>query len=82
MFFVYILQSQFDQSYYIGFTANLENRLKYHNEGKSRYTSKKIPWRIVYTEEFNTKKEALIRERFLKKQKSRRYIEDLIKEHN
>ncbi|WP_425593919.1 GIY-YIG nuclease family protein [Marinifilum flexuosum] len=41
MYCVYILQSQMDQSYYIGYTSNIENRLTYHNQGRSRYTRKK-----------------------------------------
>ncbi|MCK9244949.1 MAG: GIY-YIG nuclease family protein, partial [Candidatus Marinimicrobia bacterium] len=35
MYFVYILQSQKDQGFYIGFTSNLEKRIKEHNAGKT-----------------------------------------------
>jgi len=77
-FFVYILQSQFDQSFYIGYTRNITQRLGEHNSGKSRYTSKKIPWKLVYTERFTTKTEALKRERFLKKQRNRSFYQRLI----
>ncbi len=38
MYFTYILQSEKDGRYYIGSTNNLENRLKRHNKGYSRYT--------------------------------------------
>ena len=62
-YFVYIIQSEVDNTYYKGFTENLENRIWEHNNGKSRYTSKKIPWKLVYLEEYETKKEALIREK-------------------
>jgi len=68
---VYILQSQFDGSFYIGYTSNLERRISEHNEGLTRYTSGKRPWSLFYTEEFLTKREALIRERFLKRQKNK-----------
>ncbi|NOU60325.1 GIY-YIG nuclease family protein [Marinifilum caeruleilacunae] len=78
MHYVYILQSQLDQSYYIGYTSNLENRINYHNNGRSRYTRKKMPWKIVYTEKFDSKTEALRKEKFIKKQKSRTFIEELI----
>ncbi|RKE02533.1 GIY-YIG nuclease family protein [Marinifilum flexuosum] len=78
MYCVYILQSQMDQSYYIGYTSNIENRLTYHNQGRSRYTRKKIPWLLMYSEKYNSKRDALIREKFLKKQKSRVFIEELI----
>jgi putative endonuclease len=62
-----------DNSFYTGYTNNLERRLEEHNDGKSRYTSKKIPWKIVYSEEFGEKSDAIKREFFLKKQKSREF---------
>ncbi len=43
MFFVYILQSELDQSYYKGFTEDLLLRLKRHNNGESAYTRNKHP---------------------------------------
>jgi putative endonuclease len=67
-----------DNSFYTGYTNNLERRLEEHNDGKSRYTSKKIPWKIVYFEEFGEKSDAIKREFFLKKQKSREFYLRLI----
>lgn len=65
MYFVYLLQSEMDDSFYVGYSTDVTRRLQEHNEGESRYTSKKRPWKLVYVESFNTKREALIRERFL-----------------
>ena len=79
-FTVYILQSDLDQSFYIGYTSNLHQRLEYHNSGKSGYTSREMPWRVVYCEEFETRSDALKRERFLKKQRNRAFYKSLIKE--
>ena len=58
MFFTYILQSKIDNSYYIGHSSDIIERLEYHNQGLSKYTSKKIPWNLIYLEVFQTKKEA------------------------
>ncbi len=66
-FYVYILQSDVDGSFYKGFTENYEIRLQQHNNGESNYTSKKIPWKLVYAELHETKRNALIREKNLKK---------------
>ncbi len=77
MFFVYILRSERDQSFYIGQTDDLKKRLDLHNQGLSAYTSNKLPWKLVYTEEYNTRKEAIIREKFLKKQRNRKFYESL-----
>ena len=78
MFYVYILESKKDGSYYIGQTENIERRLEFHNNGLSRYTSKKMPWVLVYFEEFETRTLALKRERFLKKQRNRDFYKSLI----
>lgn len=77
-YYTYILQSDKDGSFYIGQTENLEERLEKHNLGLSKYTSKKIPWKIVFFEEFETRKEAISRERFLKKQRNRSFYKRLI----
>ncbi len=77
MFFVYILQSELDQSYYKGFTEELLLRLKRHNNGESAYTRNKTPWHFVYIEPFSSKTEALKREKVLKKY-SHAQIEQLI----
>ena len=77
-YYVYFIQSMIDGSFYIGYTADMERRIQKHNSGSSRYTSKKLPWRIVYTESFNNKTDAIRRERFLKKQKNRDFYEQLI----
>jgi len=66
-FYVYILQSQVDGSYYKGFSENPLHRLAQHNAGECTYTSRKTPWVYVYIEELPTKMAALIRERSLKK---------------
>lgn len=78
MYFTYILQSLKDQSFYIGFTSNLEQRLKKHNNSSSGYTSTKKPWKIVYFESFDIESKARKRELAIKKKKSRKYIEYLI----
>jgi putative endonuclease len=54
-YFVYILQSLSDCSFYTGYTKDIDKRLGEHNAGKCIYTSRKIPWKIVYTEEFTSK---------------------------
>lgn len=50
LYYVYILRSLVDGTYYKGFTENYEKRLEEHNEGLSQYTSTKIPWEMIYVE--------------------------------
>jgi len=77
-YFVYILQSGKDGSFYIGSSNDPIQRLEKHNAPHKGYTSKKQPWKIVYTEKFEDKRSALRRERFLKLQKSREFLLHLI----
>jgi putative endonuclease len=78
MWIVYIIQSDKDQSYYVGCTDNIEQRLNEHNTGLSKYTSRKIPWRLKYFERVKDMKEARKREAFLKRQRNREFYEKLI----
>jgi putative endonuclease len=77
-FFVYILQSMKDFSFYVGQSNDLDYRVSKHNDGFSKYTSSKMPWRLVYFEMFETRKEALQREKEIKRMKSNKYILQLI----
>ncbi|HEX9825226.1 MAG TPA: GIY-YIG nuclease family protein [Flavobacteriaceae bacterium] len=79
MYYVYIIQSKKDSSFYIGYTGNLDKRVNDHNLGKSTYTKTKTPWELVYYETFEIKLEAIKRERFLKKQKNKEFYQKLIR---
>ncbi len=66
MYKVYILLCA-DYSFYVGYTANLKKRLRDHNDKQgSFYLFSKIPVKLVYYENYNSKKEAMKRERQLK----------------
>jgi putative endonuclease len=66
-FYVYILKSEKDGTFYKGFTENYWKRLEEHNAGLSAFTSTKRPWKLVCVLVFETKREALIKEKKLKK---------------
>ena len=80
MWFCYIIYSKTIDKYHVGYTDDLDWRLKRHNQGWGRFTKKGIPWKLVYFEQFATKSRAIRRENEIKQKKSRRYIEGLI--HN
>jgi putative endonuclease len=77
--FAYIIYSDKLNKYYVGACINLQRRLTEHNTGHSRYTSTGVPWILKYTEEFESLQEAKKREQYIKKMKSRKFIEELIK---
>ncbi len=76
---MYILYSEKLDKYYIGSCMNIERRIYEHNIGHSKFTSTGIPWLMVYKEEFHTTEEARRRELQVKKMKSRKFIEKLLK---
>ncbi len=78
MFYVYILQSLKDKSYYIGQTSNLLDSLERHNSKRRLATRAKVPWKRVYSQAFSTRSKAVRREREIKNQKTRQYIERLV----
>lgn len=77
-FYVYILQSLKDNSFYIGQCDDLDKRMSKHFDGMSRYTASKRPLRLRYFEIFSTRSDAIKRERQIKSYKNRKYIQSLI----
>jgi putative endonuclease len=78
-YFVYILFSEKCNKYYVGHTDSVEKRVDDHNKGKGgKFSSNCLTWKLVYSEEFLSRSEAMKREREIKNKKSRKYIEWLI----
>ena len=75
-YYVYVLRSISFERNYIGFTKDLQNRLAQHNSGKTKSTKPYKPWKIIFSEQFSTKQEALNRERYLKSGKGRDFIKE------
>ena len=64
MFTVYVLYSEKYDKLYIGYTADLKQRLLSHNKlAKKGWTVKHRPWKLIYTDEFTDKSSAMKREK-------------------
>jgi len=74
---VYILYSQKFNKHYVGFTSNIELRLKSHNEFGKDWTAKYRPWKLIYSKEFENKTEAMAYEKWLKSGIGRDFINSL-----
>lgn len=81
-FIVYILYSSTKNKFYIGYTSDLEERIIRHNQKSKGFTGNSNDWKIVYTETFLTKTEAIAREKQIKSWKSRIKIQELISNNN
>ena len=79
MFTVYVLYSEKYHKIYIGYTSNMEQRLLAHNELETKgYTLKYRPWKVIYTEIFTEKSDAMKREKQMKSAKGRDFIWSLV----
>ena len=83
-YFVYVIKNNKNNKIYVGQTSNLKNRLNRHNcllkNKTTSFTSKNKDsglWEIIYSEELNTRKEAIIREKQLKSYQGRLFIKNL-----
>jgi len=79
-YFVYILKNKKKNKLttYVGYTNNLKKRLDLHNSGKGAKFTRGRSWKVVYSEKFSTKKKAMSREYYIKKNKKfRNYIKSL-----
>ena len=66
-YYTYIVKCS-DDTFYTGYTNDLDKRIRTHNEGKgAKYTKSRIPVELVYFEEYPTKEEAMSREWHIKR---------------
>ncbi len=72
-FYVYMLKSKSIKAItYVGYTNNLANRLKLHNTGKGAKFTRGRKWILIYKEKLMSKKEAISREYYIKKNRTLR----------
>ena len=78
-FYVYMLKSKSVKPVtYVGYTNNLKKRINLHNIGKGAKFTRGRKWTLIYKEKFKSKKEAISREYYIKKNKTlRRKIKTL-----
>lgn len=74
MFVVYILKSKKDNGWYIGYSADLPQRISQHNNGECKSTRARRPLQVIYVEGYLDKRDALGREKFLKSGAGRRFL--------
>ena len=72
-YYVYMLKSIEKKSVtYVGYTKNLSNRIKLHNSGKGAKFTRGRKWKLIYKENFTSKNKAILREYYIKKNKTLR----------
>ena len=72
-YYVYMLISKSDKPVsYIGYTNNLKKRIKLHNLGKGAKFTRGRKWKLIYKEKFRSKSKAILREYYIKKNRTLR----------
>ena len=66
VYYIYAIKSIVGNRIYVGFTNNLEKRIKEHNQGKTKSTKGFRPWSLIHYETSQTRIEARNREKYLK----------------
>ncbi|MCX2744460.1 GIY-YIG nuclease family protein [Mangrovivirga sp. M17] len=75
MFTVYVLYSEQYDKLYIGYTSDLEDRILSHNQKATKgFTIRYRPWKLIHTEELDSKTLAIKREKQLKSSRGRDFI--------
>ncbi|MEX0944805.1 MAG: GIY-YIG nuclease family protein [Balneolaceae bacterium] len=77
-YYLYIIQSEKKDIYYIGSSGNPCRRLFYHNSESKGFTKQFRPWKLIYTQSFESKSSALKAENRVKAWKSKKMIRLLI----
>lgn len=77
-YYTYVLLSRKDNELYIGWTDDLVQRVKLHNEGSVEATKSRTPFALVYYEACMRKEDAIAREKQLKTGFGRKYIKNRI----
>ena len=72
-YYVYVLKSIEEKKVtYVGYTSDIKKRIKLHNLGKGAKFTRGRKWKLIYKEKFNSKKEAILREYYIKKNRTLR----------
>ena len=79
--YVYVLQSQKDFNFYVGYTSNLMQRIESHSKGKVNSTKNRLPIKLVYWEGCIDQADATKREKYLKTAWGKRYIKTRLKNY-
>ena len=80
-YYVYVLQSEKDNNFYVGYTKDLNSRIASHNAGRVSSTKNRRPLKLVYCEFCLNQQDATHREKYLKTSWGKRYLKTRLKNY-
>jgi putative endonuclease len=81
MFYTYVLQSEKDDQFYVGFTKDLKLRFEKHYKGKVESTRDRRPLKLIYYEACLSQADATKREKYLKTYHGRMFLKNRLKSY-
>jgi len=78
MFYIYVIKSS-KGKLYTGHTGDINKRLSEHNSGLCKSTKIDKGWRLIYSETFESRGDAMKREKWLKTGTGRKFIKEIIR---
>ena len=81
MHYIYVLQSNKDSKFYVGFTEDLKLRFEQHNKGYVDSTKNRRPLKLIYYEACLDQDDAIRREKYLKSYYGKRFIKTRLKSY-
>lgn len=80
-YYIYVLRSEKDKNFYVGFTENLKSRFEQHCKGQVMSTKNRRPVEIIYSEACLDKHDAMHREKYLKTYLGRQFLHKRLKSY-
>ena len=81
MFYVYVLKSEKDQKFYVGFAKDLKQRFEQHEKGLVKSTRDRRPLRLIYYEACLNQEDAVKREKYLKSYNGKMFLRNRLKSY-
>jgi putative endonuclease len=81
MYYTYVLQSEVDEAFYVGYSKNLKLRFEKHNKGYIDSTKDRRPFKLIYYEACLTQQDALHREKYLKTYHGKQFLHKRLKSY-
>ena len=81
MYYTYVLQSEIDDNFYVGFTKDLKLRFEKHSKGQVESTKDRRPLNLIYYEACLSQHDATVREKYLKSYHGRMFIKRRLKSY-
>ena len=81
MYYTYVLQSDVDNNFYVGYTKDLKLRFEHHSKGLVESTKNRRPLRLIYYEACLSQADATHREKYLKSYLGRQFLHNRLKSY-